>query len=42
MGKAAGTRTAGVLGGFSGREALEAASPDHLVTSLRELVPLVG
>lgn len=42
MGKAAGTRTAGVLGGFSGRAALEAASPDHLVTSLRELVPLVG
>jgi len=42
MGQVAGTRTAAVLGGFAGREALEEASPDYLLDSLRDLVPLVG
>jgi len=41
MGKAAQTLTAAVLGGFSGREVLEAASPDYLVGSLPELIELL-
>jgi phosphoglycolate phosphatase len=41
MGKAAQTVTAAVLGGFSGREVLEAASPDYLVESLPELTELL-
>lgn len=41
MGKAAQTLTAAVLGGFSQREVLEAASPDYVVGSLRELTELL-
>ncbi|HEU4797343.1 MAG TPA: HAD family hydrolase [bacterium] len=41
MGKAAQTVTAAVLGGFSRREVLEAASPDYLVGSLSELTNLL-
>jgi HAD superfamily hydrolase (TIGR01509 family) len=42
MGRAAGARTAAVLGGFGDRAALAAASPDHLLGSLEELAALLG
>lgn len=38
MGRRAGVLTVAVLGGFGHREALEAASPDFLVSSLEELL----
>lgn len=41
MGKAAGTRTAGVAVGFSPWEALVEAAPTYLYRSLRELAPLL-
>ncbi|MDQ7842171.1 MAG: HAD family hydrolase [Armatimonadota bacterium] len=41
MGKAAGTLTAAVLGGFADREVLQAAAPDYLLESLQELAVLV-
>jgi len=41
MGKAAGTRTAAVLGGFSPRDVLEAAGPDYVLGTLPDLLPLL-
>jgi HAD superfamily hydrolase (TIGR01509 family) len=41
MGKAAGVPTLGVLGGFSSAEALEAASPQGVLRSLRDLLALL-
>ncbi len=42
MGRAAGVTTLAVLGGFSSREALEAARPARLLNSLRDLVALLA
>ncbi|HXF82041.1 MAG TPA: HAD family hydrolase [bacterium] len=42
MARAAGTRCAAVLGGFGDRDALAAAQPDAIVTSLAELGTLLG
>jgi HAD superfamily hydrolase (TIGR01549 family) len=42
MARATGARCAAVLGGFGGREALAAAQPDAIVTSLAELGALLG
>jgi len=42
MGKAAGTVTAAVLGGFASPEVLASADPDYLLESLRELLPLLA
>lgn len=41
MGRAAGTGTVAVLGGFSSKEALAEANPDLLVASLRDLAALL-
>lgn len=41
MGKAAGVVTVAVLGGFSTRDTLKQAAPNLLLSSLRELVPLL-
>lgn len=41
MGQAAGVRTAAVLGGFTSRDVLAAASPDYLLESLPDLTVLL-
>ncbi len=41
MGKAAGVTTLAVVGGFSSKEALEAAAPRGVLKSLRDLVQLL-
>lgn len=40
-GRAAGTRTCGVLYGYGTRAEIEAAAPDHVIRSIRELPDLV-
>ncbi len=42
MGQAAGTLTAGVLGGFSSREQLAATHPNYLIESLTDLIEILA